>query len=222
MNILIIEDEPGIYEFLKEGLEEEGYVVCIAPNGKLGIEMFIQAKPDLILLDWMLPELDGLTVCKEIRKCDKETPILFLTAKDTIKETIDGLRAGANDYIKKPFSFEELLERVKIHFRNKQEDEILTLGEITLNKSSYHVICKQQEISLTQREFSLLELLMRNKGRICTRDEIIEKVWNIDFEYDTGVIDVFINSLRKKLHLDIENGCIKTVRGVGYIANEKK
>ncbi|OJV84285.1 MAG: DNA-binding response regulator [Bacteroidia bacterium 44-10] len=220
MDILIIEDEPGIYNFLKEGLEEEGYNTTIASDGIKGVEKFFHAKPHLVLLDWMLPGIQGIDVCKEIRRHDKETPILFLTAKDTVKETIEGLRAGANDYIKKPFSFEELLERIKIHFRNKQEDEILTLGEISLNKSSYQVFSKHKEIFFTQREFALLEFLIRNKGKICTRDEIIDKVWNISFQYDTGVIDVFMNSLRKKLNLDKENGYIKTIRGVGYIAND--
>lgn len=218
MNILIIEDEPGICEFLKDGLEEEGYTITIASDGMQGIEKYRQTKPDLILLDWMLPEMEGIDVCKKIREQDKDTPILFLTAKDTVKETIEGLQAGAVDYIKKPFSFEELVERIKIHFRNKREDEILTLGNITLNRSVYQVYCNKQEVSLTQREFALLEFLIRNKGRICTRNEIIDKVWNINFEYDTGVLDVFMNSLRKKLNIDKECGIIKTVRGVGYIA----
>ena len=220
MNILIIEDEPGIYNFLKDGLEEEGYTIVIASDGIRGVEEFIQVKPDLVLLDWMIPRMHGIDVCKEIRKHDKDTPILFLTAKDTVKETIEGLRAGANDYIKKPFSFEELLERIKIHFRNRQEDEILELGGITMNKSSYQVFCKSEEVLLTHREFDLLEFLIRNKGKISTRDEIIEKVWNVNFEYDTGVIDVFMNSLRKKLNICKENGLIRTVRGVGYIAND--
>ena len=220
MNILIVEDEPGIYNFLKEGLEEEGYDIVITSDGIEGVDKFSRSKPDLVLLDWMLPGMQGIDVCKEIRKYDNETPVLFLTAKDTVKETIEGLRAGANDYIKKPFSFEELLERIKIHFRNKQEDEILTLGDISLNKSSHQVLCKNREISFTGREFALLEFLIRNKGKICTRDEIIDKVWDIRFEYDTGVIDVFMNSLRKKLNIGKESGLIKTVRGIGYIAND--
>ena len=199
MKILIVEDDPGIYKFLQEGLEEEGYTIEIASDGIEGIEKYHQLKPDLILLDWMLPGISGLDVCKEIRKYNKELPILFLTAKETIKETIEGLRAGANDYIKKPFSFEELLERIKTHFRNSREDKILLLGNISLNKSSHQVFNNKKETSLTQREFALLEFLISNKGRACTRDEIIEKMWNINFEYDTGVIDVFTNSLRKKV-----------------------
>lgn len=219
-HILIIEDEPGIYNFLKQGLEEEGYSIAVAINGKQGIESFQSEKPDLILLDWMLPKMTGIEVCISIREIDTETPILFLTAKDTVQETIEGLRSGANDYIKKPFSFEELLERIKIHFRNHKERSILTLGNISLNMKTYEVKVESLNVTLTQREFELLEFLIRNKGNVCKRDDIIEKVWGINFEYDTGVIDVFINAIRKKLNLDKDNGYIKTVRGVGYIADD--
>ncbi|MDR2947748.1 MAG: response regulator transcription factor [Prevotella sp.] len=218
--IIIIEDEPGIWNFLKQGLEEEGYRVAIATNGKQGIELFQSEKPDLILLDWMLPQMTGIEVCKSIREIDAEVPILFLTAKDTIQETIEGLQSGANDYIKKPFSFEELLERIKIHFRNYKGRSNLTLGNISLNLKTYEVKVDSLDVALTQREFELLEFLIKNKGSVCKRDEIIEKVWGINFEYDTGVIDVFINAIRKKLNLDKDNGYIKTIRGVGYIAND--
>ena len=219
-HILIIEDEPGIYTFLKQGLEEEGYSISIAVDGEQGIELFQSEKPDLILLDWVLPKMDGIDVCKAIRQEDINIPILFLTARDTVQDTIEGLQCGANDYIKKPFSFEELLERIKIHFRNSIEQGILTLGNISLNSQTYEVQIEASDIALTHREFELLEFLIKNKGNVCKRDEIIEKVWGINFEYDTGVIDVFINAIRKKLNLDKDNGYIKTVRGVGYIANE--
>ena len=218
-HILIIEDEPGICLFLKQGLGEEGYDVSVAKDGRLGLELFNTNRPDLVLLDWMLPEMNGVDVCKAIRENDRKTPVLFLTAKDTIQETIEGLQSGANDYIKKPFSFEELLERIKIHFRFEKE-ECFTLGNIHLNKQTYEVKMDSEEVSLTQREFELLEFLIRNKGRVCKRDEIIEKVWGINFQYDTGVIDVFINAIRKKLRLDKDLGYIKTIRGVGYIASE--
>ena len=147
-------------------------------------------------------------------------PILFLTAKDTIQETIEGLKAGANDYIKKPFSFEELLERIKIHFRVKNRQSILTLGNITINRDKFQVLLNNNDIALTQREFELLEYLIRNKGKVCTRNAIIEDVWKINFEYDTGVIDVFMNAIRKKLNLTKDQELIKTIRGVGYIAND--
>lgn len=219
-HILIIEDEPGIYNFLKQGLEEEGYNISIAIDGKRGVELSMSENPDLILLDWMLPKMRGIEVCKAIREKDTEVPILFLTAKDTVQETIEGLQSGANDYIKKPFSFEELLERIKIHFRNHKSKSSLSLGNISLNLKTYEVKVDTLDVSLTPREFQLLEFLIRNKGNVCKRDEIIEKVWGINFEYDTGVIDVFINAIRKKLNLDKDNGYIRTIRGVGYIANE--
>lgn len=197
-HILIIEDEPGIYTFLKQGLEEEGYSISIAVDGEQGVELFRTEKPDLILLDWVLPKMDGIDVCKAIRQEDINIPILFLTARDTVQDTIEGLQCGANDYIKKPFSFEELLERIKIHFRNSIEQGILTLGNISLNSQTYEVQIEASDIALTHREFELLEFLIKNKGNVCKRDEIIEKVWGINFEYDTGVIDPPAKNLLSK------------------------
>jgi DNA-binding response OmpR family regulator len=218
--ILIIEDEIGISNFLTQGLEEEGFYVMIATNGVSGLDMAIKKKPNLILIDWMLPKMSGIEVCRQIREKNKEIPLIFLTARDTIKETIEGLKAGANDYIKKPFSFEELLERIKIHFRTDPQNEILTLGKITIDVAKYKVYSDEIEVSLTQREFELITYLIKNKGRVCSRTDIIENVWNIYFEYDTGVIDVFMNSIRKKLGLNREDDSIKTIRGVGYIAED--
>ena len=182
--------------------------------------MTFQTSAWLVLLDWMLPKMQGIDVCKNIRLEKNNLPIIFLTAKDTVQETIEGLKAGANDYIKKPFSFDELLERIKIHFRTKDEIKVLTLGNITIDKSKFQVFVDNKEVSLTQREFELLEYLIKNKGQVCTRTNIIEDVWDIHFEYDTGVIDVFMNSIRKKLNLTKDQELIKTIRGVGYIANE--
>ncbi len=220
MHILIIEDEVGIVQFLQQGLEEEGYQITTASDGLKGFELTQKGNFDLILLDWMLPKMTGLELCKAIRLKNSETPILFLTAKDTIQETIEGLKAGANDYIKKPFSFDELIERIKIHFRNHKKEEILTLGNIEMNCAQHRVWVNGNEVVLTQREFELLGYLIKNKGKVCTRTQIIEEVWDIHFEYHTGVIDVFMNAIRKKLHLKIEEDYIKTIRGVGYIAND--
>jgi DNA-binding response OmpR family regulator len=220
MRILIVEDEAGIVQFLQQGLEEEGYEIATAYDGLMGLELAQKENFDLILLDWMMPKMNGLEVCKAIRVKNKITPIIFLTAKDTVQDTIEGLKAGGNDYIKKPFSFDELVERIKVHFRNSHESEILTLGTIEINLSKYLVTVAGNEVSLTQREFELLCYLVRNKGKVCTRTQIIEDVWNIHFDYDTGVIDVFINGIRKKLNLKIEEDYIKTIRGVGYIAND--
>lgn len=220
MKILIVEDEVGIANFLKQGLEEEGYDVIVAHDGKSGLEKARNQNADIILLDWILPQMLGIDVCKEIRKEDPKTPILFLTAKDTIQETIEGLKAGANDYIKKPFSFDELVERIKIHFRNENTSDLLTLGKIKFVLSKHQVFSNNQEVLLTQREYELLLYLIKNKGKVCTRNQIINDVWDIHFDYDTGVIDVFMNSIRKKLNLNKEDDLIKTIRGVGYIAND--
>lgn len=220
MKILIVEDEIGIANFLKQGLEEEGYDVLVANDGKTGYELALSQKVNIILLDWILPEMTGIEVCKSIRKTDSKTPIIFLTAKDTVQETIEGLKAGANDYIKKPFSFDELVERIKIHFRNKTESDEMSLGNIKIIKSKHQILVDNQEITFTQREFELLVYLIKNKGKVCTRNQIIEDVWDIHFEYDTGVIDVFMNAIRKKLNLNKDEELIKTIRGVGYIAND--
>lgn len=219
MHILIVENEKGIVDFLKQGLEEEGFTISTATNGKDGLEMALSLPIDLVLLDWMMPKMTGIEVCKAIRE-HKNTPIIFLTAKDTVQETIEGLKTGANDYIKKPFSFDELLERIKIHFRTSNESQIFTLGNITLDKSKFQVLVDQTEVSLTHREFELLAYLIKNKGTVCTRTKIIEDVWDIHFEYDTGVIDVFMNAIRKKLNLTKDQDLIKTIRGIGYIAND--
>lgn len=222
MKILIVEDEKGIADFLKQGLQEEGYFIEVALNGIDGLKLAESKDFDLILLDWMMPKMSGLDVCKAIRIENKKVPILFLTAKDTLQETIEGLKAGANDYIKKPFSFEELLERIKIHFRSDNVHDILFLNNIKIIQSKHQVYTGDKEVIFTQREFELLVYLVKNKGNICTRTQIIEDVWDIHFDYDTGVIDVFMNAIRKKLNVTKDEDCIKTIRGVGYIANDLK
>lgn len=221
MRILIVEDEPGIFNFLKQGLEEESYAVDIAEEGKRGLQLALSGEYDLLLLDWMVPGVSGIEICRQFRKEFKDTPIIFLTAKDTVDETIFGLQSGANDYIKKPFHFEELLERIKVQLRPKSGDHsVFKIGDITLNTATHQVYKSEEEISLTQKEFALLEYLMRNKGIVCRRTRIIESVWDIHFEYNTGVIDVYINALRKKLKLGKDENYIQTVRGIGYVAKE--
>jgi len=220
MKILIVEDEIGISNFLKQGLEEEGYEVVVASDGLMGFECFEKEAFDLVLLDWMLPKMEGIEVCRLIRSKNTAIPIIFLTAKDTVQETIEGLKAGANDYIKKPFSFHELVERIKIHFRNQIQHEILTLGSLKIDVLRHSVLVNDILVDLTQREFDLLYYLIKNKGIVCTRNQIIKDVWDIHFDYDTGVIDVFINSIRRKLNLKKEDQSIKTIRGIGYIAND--
>ncbi len=221
MRILIVEDEKGIGKFLRDGLKEEGFAVDIALDGNSGLELSRQNEYDIILLDWMLPGISGIEVCRNIRKVNTAVPIIFLTAKDTVSDTIFGLEAGANDYIRKPFAFEELLARIRVQLRTENaETTLLSVGDIELDINTHIVRKNNIEIPFTQKEFALLEFLLRNKNKVCTRTRIIEHVWDIHFDADTSVIDVYINALRKKLTAGEEKGYIQTVRGVGYIVRE--
>lgn len=223
MRILIIEDEKGIANFIRDGLVEEYYAVDVAADGTSGLEMALVNDYDLLLVDWMLPALSGIELVKQVRKEKPDIPIIFLTARDTVQDAVFGLETGANDYIRKPFQFDELLARIKVQLRPvNSEKGLLSLADITLNPDTHQVFKDNEEIMLTQKEFSLLEFLLRNKGRVCTRTSIIEHVWDIHFESDTSVIDVYINFLRKKLRLESSKDLIQTVRGVGYIARELK
>ena len=222
MRALVIEDETGIANFISDGLKEEGFAVDIADNGIRGLEMSLSNEYDIILLDWMIPGINGIEVCRQMRKENLTVPIIFLTAKDTVQDTIFGLEAGANDYIKKPFAFMELLARIRVQLRTKDgENSILKLGDIELNLDTRQVSRNQADIQLTQKEFSLLEFLIRNKNKVCTRTRIIEHVWDIHFDSNTSVIDVYINFLRKKLDAAGAGNFIHTLRGVGYIAREE-
>lgn len=221
MRILVIEDESGIANFLNAGLTEEGFAIDVANEGNSGLELSLTNDYDLILLDWMIPSLSGIEVCRRIRKVKKTLPIILLTAKDTVQDTVFGLEAGASDYIKKPFAFEELLARIRVQLRTKEEvDSLLSINDIKLSPVTHQVWRGNKEIILTQKEFALLEFLLRNKGKVCTRTRIIEHVWDIHFESDTSVIDVYINSLRKKLNINHVENYIQTIRGVGYIIRE--
>ena len=221
MRILIVEDEKGISNFLKDGLEEESFAVDLAPDGNKGLELSAVNDYDLILLDWMIPGTSGIEVCRQIRKSNSFIPIIFLTAKDTVSDIVFGLESGANDYIKKPFKFEELLARIRVQLRTKDgEQNILNLGKVEMNLETHQVTSNSREVTLTQKEFSLLEYLIRNKGKVCTRTRIIEHVWDMHFDSDTSVIDVYINFLRKKLDDGSGKSFIHTIRGVGYVARE--
>jgi len=219
MRILIVEDEPSISNFIRDGLEEEGFAVDVADNGKKGLQLALDnmEEYDGILLDWMLPGMSGIEICRNIRLENKVVPIIFLTAKDTVDDVVFGLETGANDYIRKPFSFEELLARIRVLMRkNETHTTVFSAGDIVLNIEKHTVTKKENQIELTQKEFSLLEYFLRNKGKVCRRTRIIEKVWDIHFDYDNSVIDVYINSLRKKLDEPGKPSLITTVRGVGY------
>ncbi|NTV24831.1 MAG: response regulator transcription factor [Chlorobiaceae bacterium] len=218
MRLLIIEDEPGIARFLKEGLEEECYAVDVAYDGKSGLDLAMTNDYDLIMVDWMIPGLSGIDVCRHIRQSSSSVPILFLTARDTLEDVVFGLESGANDYIRKPFEFEEVLARIRVQLRSAgQGGEVLSAGPLTINPVTHQVFCNDLELTLTPKEFSLLEYLVRNKDRPCSRSRIIEHVWDIHFYSDTSVIDVYINFLRRKLEAAGCDGLIQTMRGIGYI-----
>lgn len=222
MRVLVVEDEPGIANFIRDGLSEEGFAVDIANDGLTGYEMAVSNEYDIILLDWMLPGISGIELLHRLRKKKMDVPVIFLTAKDTTQDTVFGLDSGANDYIKKPFAFAELLARIRAQIRNTgEENNILQLGPIEMNLENHQVKNDGKPVQLTQKEYSLLEFLIRNKGKVCTRTRIIEHVWDIHFGYDTSVIDVYMNFLRKKLDLTKGTASITTIRGVGYMATDE-
>lgn len=224
MRILLIEDESSIANFIKDGLEEEGFAVDVAENGKKGLQMALEnlEEYDLLLLDWMLPGMSGIEICRAIRKQNVQLPIIFLTAKDTVDDAVFALETGANDFIRKPFSFEEMLARIRVLLRNKAgEQSIFRFKNIEMNLDTHRVCKDGNPVELTQKEFALLEYLLRNKGKVCRRTRIIEKVWDINFDHSTSVIDVYINFLRKKLEdPGAEESFITTIRGVGYRIND--
>jgi len=217
MRILVIEDEPGIARFLKDGLEQERFAVDFAHDGRTGLEMALCKEYDLLIVDWTIPGLSGIELCLQFRSENKATPLLFLTAKDTIDNKVFGLGDGAIDYIRKPFAFEELMARIEAHLRKSPVPAfLLESGAVTLDLGTHRVFCGKNKIDLSPQEFSLLEYLLHNKASVCTRSRIIEHVWDIRFDTNTAVIDVYINHLRKKLNAAGCSGLIETVREIGY------
>lgn len=219
MRILIVEDETSIANFIRDGLTEEGFSVDVADNGKKGLQLALDnlEEYDVVLLDWMLPGLNGIEICRQIRLVNKVIPIIFLTAKDTVDDAVFGLEAGANDYIRKPFSFEELLARIRVLMRTRENAGVVfKAGSIEMDIEKHTVASRGAPVDLTQKEFALLEYLLRNKGKVCRRTRIIEKVWDIHFDRNFSVIDVYINALRKKLDDPGQPSLITTIRGVGY------
>ncbi len=219
MRILIIEDEKKVAGFLKNGLREEGYAVDDAFDGQTGFDLAVENEYDIIILDLMLPGLDGITLCKKLREQGNHTPILMLTAREAVKDRVIGLDAGADDYMTKPFAFEELLARVRVILRKRPVTQELKLeiGDLVLDLITHKVRRGGDEIELTTKEYALLEFLMRNAGTIVTRTMISEHVWDINFETFTNVIDVYINYLRNKIDRDHDEKLIHTVRGRGYV-----
>ena len=222
MRILVIEDEKKIADFIKRGLKEEGYAVDTANDGENGFFLAKTNDYDLILLDLMLPKMDGIAVCKKLREEKISSPIIMLTAKDAVKDKVTGLDAGADDYLTKPFAFEELLARVRVMLRKKggEKETKLKVNDLELDLYTHKVTRAGKEIELTSKEYSLLEYLMRNAGKVVTRTMISEHVWDIDFDTFTNVIDVYINYLRNKIDSDSKKKLIQTVRGRGYLLKQ--
>jgi heavy metal response regulator len=220
MRILVIEDEVKIAQFIKRGLKEEGYAVDVAADGEEGHFLLSSNEYDAIILDLMLPKVDGMTLCRNLRKEGVGTPILMLTAKDTVKDKVKGLDSGADDYLAKPFAFEELLARLRSLLRKKDSQRVQTqlkVNDLILDLLTHKVTRSDREIDLTVKEYALLEYLMRNAGNIVTRTMISEHVWDINFDTFTNVIDVYINYLRNKIDNGFESKMIHTVRGKGYL-----
>jgi len=219
MRILVIEDEKKVANFIKKGLEEERYAVDNAYDGESGFYMTEVNEYDLIVLDLMIPKIDGLEVLKRIRGNRNNIPILVLTAKDSLEDIVRGLDAGCDDYLTKPFEFLEFLARVRALLRREKLDKepILKIADLTLSLVTHKVMRKGKEIELTAKEYSLLEYFMRNPDKVLTRTMISEHVWDYHFDSVTNVIDVYVNYLRRKIDREFEPKLIRTIRGVGYI-----
>ncbi|MBE9159803.1 response regulator transcription factor [Nodosilinea sp. LEGE 06152] len=220
--ILVVEDEEKLAKFVQLELSYEGYEVSVAHDGLSGLMAARDQAPDLIILDWMMPGLTGVEVCRRLRQTGTATPVILLTAKDDVSDRVEGLDAGADDYVVKPFSIEELLARVRAHLRRiePQDAELLVFGDLTLDRRSREVRRGQRAIELTAKEFDLLDYLMTNPRQVLTRDRILEQVWGYDFMGDSNIIEVYVRYLRLKLEAEGESRLIQTMRGVGYVLRD--
>jgi len=219
MRLLVVEDEKKLSGFIKKGLEEEGYAVDVAPDGKTGLQMALDGVHDLIILDIQLPGIDGLEVLRKVRNSKIAAPVLLLTVRATIEDKVMGLDAGADDYLTKPFAFQELVARVRALLRRQtgKEQPVLQVADLKLDPARRAVFRGDRKVDLTAKEFALLDYLMRNTGRVLTRTMIAEHVWDYAFDSMTNIVDVYVNYLRKKIDSGREPRLIHTVRGVGYV-----
>jgi len=219
--ILIIEDDTAILKVLQRGLAYEGYTVDIATDGRSGLNLAHDNHPDLVIIDWMLPGLDGLEVCRRLR-LQGGLPILMLTAKDTIQDRVQGLDAGADDYMVKPFNLDELTARIRALFRRTQTErnQVYQFADLTMDSDSRQVTRGKRLVPLTAKEYELLELFLRHPRQVLTREVIFDRVWGYDFGGESNVLEVYIRYLRQKLELENEPRLIHTVRSVGYVLRE--
>ncbi|MEZ4721160.1 MAG: response regulator transcription factor [Flavobacteriales bacterium] len=224
MKILVVEDEPKLAAFMEKGLTESGYEVTIAYDGQMGRRLAVGSDFDLMIFDVIIPYINGIELCREVRKSKSNIPIILLTALGTTEDKVTGLDAGADDYLVKPFEFNELLARIRSHTRRaggaKQTHDFLEFSNLKLDLNKKVAIRDGKQITLTAKEFALLELLLRNAGRVIDRAEIAEKVWDINFDTGTNVVDVYVNMLRKKVDKDFAPRLIHTRVGLGYTLDE--
>lgn len=223
MRILVVEDEPGIANFVRQGLMEAGYAVDLAWDGREGLDYALAADYDVLVLDIMLPKMDGLELLRELRRLGDKTPVLMLTARDTVDNRVEGLDAGADDYLVKPFAFPELLARVRALLRRPplQVGTILQVGDLEMDTAKREVRRNDRPIELSPREYAVLEYLMRHPNQVLTRTQISEHVWNFEFFNESNVVDVYVGYLRRKIDQGENLPLIHTVRGVGYRMSEE-
>ena len=225
MRILVVDDDRAVRESLRRSLSFNGYTVDLAEDGVEALEAINNERPDALVLDVMMPRLDGLEVCRQLRSTGDDLPILVLTARDSVSERVSGLDAGADDYLPKPFALEELLARLRALLRRTGPEEagdgaIMTFADLTLDPSTREVHRGSRAISLTRTEFSLLEMLIANPRRVLTRSRILEEVWGFDFPTSGNALEVYVGYLRRKTEAEGESRLIHTVRGVGYVLRE--
>ena len=230
MHVLIVEDEPKLAAYLGSGLEGEGWTVDLAPDGLEGLQRALDGAHDVVVLDRMLPGLDGLAVLKALRT-RRRTPVLMLTALGAVDDRVEGLRAGADDYLVKPFSFSELVARIQAIGRRArdasgrggvEEDGTLALGDLEMDRAARKVVRGGRRLELTAKEFRLLELLLRRQGKVLSRGEIADRVWGMNFDGDTNIVEVAVRRLRVKLDVPFDRKLLHTVRGMGYVLEDRE
>lgn len=224
MRILLVEDDTDLAQFVRKGLKEERYAVDVAADGEQGLQLATEHPYGLLILDIMLPLLDGLTLCRRVRAAGLTVPVLLLTARDTVEDKVAGLDTGADDYLTKPFAFAELLARVRALLRRggPQQQTRLKAGDLELDPATHRVWRAAKEIVLTNKEYALLDFLLRNKNRVLTRTAIIEHVWDISYDPMTNIVDAHIRALRAKIDRDFSPALIMTVRGAGYMLEDQE
>jgi DNA-binding response OmpR family regulator len=224
LRLLVVEDEPSLLSIITKRLKEEGYGVDSAKDGREGENYISSAEYDCIILDIMIPYQDGLTLLRKIRAKNISAPVLLLTAKDSIADRVTGLDSGADDYLVKPFSFDELLARVRAMLRRHKDKKntVLSVGDLEMDTITRQVQRGGKTVELTSKEYSILEYFLRNKNRVLTKSQIAEHVWNYDFEYNSNIVEVYVRYLRRKIDEEFENKLIHTIRGGGYVIKDRE